>query len=54
MIMAEKLSNKTLAQDKGIRAGLCEVWKRIQLQVDARSEVQTRVNQLLSDFRCAR
>jgi hypothetical protein len=54
MIIAEKLSNKTLAQDKGIRAGLCEVWKRIQLQVDARSEAQTRVNQLLSDFRCAR
>ncbi len=54
MVIAEKLSNKTLAQDKGIRAGLCEVWKRIQLQVDARSEAQTRVNQLLSDFRCAR
>jgi hypothetical protein len=54
MMTAEKLSNKTLIENKGIRAGLCELWKRIQLQVDARSEAQMRVNQLLSDFRCAR
>ena len=54
MIMAEKLSNQTLAQDKGIRPGVCEVWKRIQLQVDAGSEAGARVKQLLSDFRCAR
>jgi hypothetical protein len=54
IITAEELSDKTLAEDKGIRAGLCELWKRIQLQVDAGSEAQMRVNQLLSDFRCAR
>ena len=54
MITAEKLSNQTLSKDKGIRAGLCEVWKRIQLQVDAGSEAEMRVNQLLSDYRCAR
>jgi len=54
MIAAEELSNQTLSKDKGIRAGLCEVWKRIQLQVDAGSEAEMRINQLLTDFRCAR
>jgi hypothetical protein len=51
---AEKLSSKILAEDKDIRAGLCELWKRIQLQVDEGSESGTRASQLLSDFRCAR
>ena len=51
---AEKVSADIFAQDKGIREGLCMVWKRIQLQVDAGSEAETRVNQLLSDYRCAR
>src|SRR5688500_301093 len=54
MNTAEKLSNKILAEDKDIRAGLCELWKRIQLQVDEGSESGTRASQLLSDFRCAR
>jgi hypothetical protein len=51
---AEKVSADIFAQDKGMRDGLCMVWKRIQLQVDAGSEAETRVNQLLSDYRCAR
>ncbi|MCI0554927.1 MAG: hypothetical protein L0287_28595 [Anaerolineae bacterium] len=51
---AEKLSADTFTQDKGIRDGLCQVWKRIQLQVNVGSEAETRVNQLLSDYRCAR
>jgi hypothetical protein len=54
LISAENLSNQTLSKDKGIRTGLCEVWKRIQLQVDAGSATRTRANQLLSDYRCAR
>ena len=51
---AEQLSADAFAQDKGIRDGLCMVWKRIQLQVDAASEVETRVSQLLSEYRCTR
>ena len=51
---AEKLSADAFARDKGIRDGLCQIWKRIQLQVEAGSETETRVNQLLSDYRCAR
>ena len=52
MNTAENLSSKTLAEDKNIRAGLCELWKRIQVHTG--SEAQARVNQSLSDFRCAR
>ena len=51
---AEKLSNDTFKQDNGIRKGLCEVWKRVQAQSPAGSEAETRVNQILSDFQCAR
>jgi len=51
---AEKLSADAFTKDKGIRDGLCMIWKRIQLQVDAGSETETRVNQLFSDYRCAR
>ena len=51
---AEKLSADVFAQDKGIRDGLCMVWKRIQLQARAGSEAEVRVKQLLSDYRCAR
>ena len=50
---AAELSSDVLAQDKGIRDGLCMVWKRIQLQVPAGSEANIRVNQLLSDYHCA-
>ena len=51
---AERLSADIFTQDRGIRDGLCMVWKRIQLQADAGSETEVRVNQLLSDYRCAR
>jgi hypothetical protein len=50
---AEKFSADVFAQDKRIREGLCIVWKRIQHQVNAGSKAETRVNQLLSDYRCA-
>ena len=50
---AEKLSSDAFAQEKGIRDGLCIVWKRIQLQVGAGSDSETRVDQILSDHRCA-
>jgi hypothetical protein len=51
---AAKLSNQAFKQDNRIRRGLCEVWKRVQAQVDARNEDLTLVNQILSDFQCAR
>jgi len=50
---AEKLSAEAFAQDKGIRQGLCQLWKRIQLQAGARSEAHARAREVLSGFQCA-
>jgi hypothetical protein len=49
--LAEELSNDIFKQDNGIRRGLCEVWKRIQIQSSV-GEEQTRINQILIDFQC--
>jgi hypothetical protein len=49
--LAEELSNDVFKQDNGIRKGLCEVWKRIEIQSPVGGE-QTRINQILSDFQC--
>jgi hypothetical protein len=49
--LAEKLSNDIFKQDNGIRKGLCEVWKRIQIQSPV-GEEQTRINEILFDFQC--
>ena len=51
---AQNLSKDTFSKDNGIRKGLCEVWKRVQVQSPAGSEAETRVNQILTDFECAR
>lgn len=51
---AGQLSNEVFAQEKRIRQGLCQLWKRVQDQDPARSEVSTSVTQILSDFQCAR
>jgi hypothetical protein len=51
---AEKLSTEVFAQDKRIRQGLCQVWKRVQTQTPARSETTARVTEVLSTFQCAR
>ena len=51
---AEKLSTEVFAQDKRIRQGLCQVWKRVQNKSPARSETVARVTEVLSYFQCAR
>ena len=51
---AERQSNDLLKQDNGIRKGLCEIWKRVQPQVQVTNTGATDVNQILSDFQCAR
>jgi hypothetical protein len=50
---AEKLSTEVFAQDKRIRQGLCQIWKRVQGQHPAPSETATRANEVLSQFQCA-
>ena len=51
---AEKISRSTFEQEHDLRKGLCEVWKRVETQKPAESDEESRVNQILSDFRCAR
>ena len=51
---AEKLSNVLFKQDNSVRKGLCEVWKRVQATGPVGSKSETRVNQILSNFQCAR
>jgi hypothetical protein len=48
--LAEKLSRDIFKQENTIRKGLCEVWKRVWLDV---VEEQTSIDQILSDFQCA-
>ena len=50
---AEKLSSDILEQDQGIQRGVCETWKRVQVAGKG-SETETRVDQILSTFECAR
>ena len=49
---AEKLSEDVLKQDNGIRRGLCELWKRVQLHDPMTIEEETRLNQIISTFEC--
>jgi hypothetical protein len=52
--IAKNFSDEAFKQDNGIRKGLCEVWKQVQTQSHAGSEGEMRVNQILSNFQCAR
>ena len=51
---AEKLSTEVFAQDKRIREGLCQLWKRVQDQNAAQSETAAHVTEVLFEFQCAR
>jgi hypothetical protein len=51
---AEELSDDVFKQDNGIRRGLCELWKRVQAQGPVGGAEETRMNQILSNFQCAR
>jgi hypothetical protein len=50
---AKEFSNTALARDNNIRKGLCEVWKRVQAQGPAPSEMEDRAYRVLIDFQCA-
>jgi hypothetical protein len=49
---AQELSTDILKQEKGLRKGLCELWKRVQSADAADAEDVTRLNQTLSDLQC--
>jgi len=50
---AQTLSTEVFAQDKRIRQGLCQLWKRVHNQGPSPSE-SARVIQILSEYQCVR
>jgi hypothetical protein len=51
---AEDLSDQAMVLDKGIRKGLCEVWKRAQVTDVARNGNAAPVDEILEALDCAR
>ncbi|HET9589496.1 MAG TPA: hypothetical protein VFO91_11980 [Anaerolineales bacterium] len=51
---AQQRSTEAFMQDKRIRDGLCQLWKRVQDRSAARSGTATRISQALTEFQCAR
>jgi hypothetical protein len=51
---AENLSKQAMETDKGIRKGLCQVWKRVQENDPARDEDHLQVDKILINFQCVR
>ena len=51
---AQQLSMDVFKEDKGIRKGLCQVWKRVQVAGPARSDRAESVTGVLAEFQCAR
>jgi hypothetical protein len=49
---AEKLSEDVLKEDNGIRRGLCELWKRVQVQDPMKAEEEPPINQTISRLNC--
>jgi hypothetical protein len=51
--VAQRMSEDALVSDKGVRRGLCEVWKRVQASGQGGGEPEMGTNQMLSRFECA-
>ena len=54
MEAAQALSADAFKQENRIRKGLCELWKRVRRADSSSEEEITRVDQILSNFQCAR
>lgn len=53
MEAAKKLSQDAFAADRRVRNGLCQVWKRVQVNSPTGGGNETRVDEILKDFQCA-
>jgi hypothetical protein len=51
---AQRLSYEAMDTDKGIRKGLCQVWKRVQSKSPARDANTPQIDKILSSLQCAR
>lgn len=54
METAQEVSENALKHENRIRKGLCEIWKRVQTSEGVANENIGRINQMLSELRCAR
>jgi len=50
---AIKLSNDAMKLDKGVHKGLCQVWKRVQVNGPAGSEIKSQEEQISADLQCS-
>lgn len=50
---AERLSKEALKGDQQVRAGVCNVWRRVQAQGPVGGEAESRILHMLETFQCA-
>ncbi|MGE5643343.1 MAG: hypothetical protein ACM3Y8_10065, partial [Byssovorax cruenta] len=50
---AEKLSKESMMKDKGVRRGLCQVWKRVQAEDPRQEANKFKLEKILAEFQCA-
>jgi hypothetical protein len=50
---AEKLSKEALMKDKGVRRGLCQVWKRVQAEDPRQEANKSKLEKIRAEFQCA-
>jgi hypothetical protein len=51
--VAQQLSEAAIAEEVRVRAGVCQVWKRVQVAGPARSDLQSAAGSILLDLECA-
>ena len=49
---AQEIARNAFKQDNGIRRGLCEVWKRVQLRSSAVGDREAHLNEILAEIQC--
>jgi hypothetical protein len=50
--VARQLSESAIAEDARVRAGVCQVWKRVQAADSGRSDLQSAAASMFLDFEC--
>jgi uncharacterized protein HemY len=49
---AEKLSKEAMMKDKGVRKGLCQVWKRVRAQDPRQEADKSKLEKIWAEFQC--
>ncbi|HEU0296109.1 MAG TPA: hypothetical protein VFR47_25455 [Anaerolineales bacterium] len=51
--IAQEISSTVMREEPSVRKGLCQVWKRVQAEGAARSELEESAYQVLTELQCA-